>query len=89
MGRFTTFQDEGGKWRWRLYADNNKKIATSGEWFASRANARRAAQRVSAVAPFATLPVSLTPAGRRVLARRVMAGAAPPSTGLRALSRIR
>ena len=35
---------------------NNTKIATSGESFASKSNARRAAENVKATAPIATIP---------------------------------
>ncbi len=44
--RLEVFQGLDG-WRWRLRARNGKLIATSGEAFDSRGNARRAARRMS------------------------------------------
>ena len=43
MWRFDVYQDAGGSWRWRLFSGNNRKVATSGESFFSKANASRAA----------------------------------------------
>ena len=41
------FEDRAGKWRYRLKAANHKKVMTSGESFASRRNAHRAATLVT------------------------------------------
>jgi uncharacterized protein YegP (UPF0339 family) len=41
------FKDKAGKWRWNLKAANGRKIATSGESFARRHNAERAARMMS------------------------------------------
>ena len=41
--KFEVYEDRGGKCRWRLKANNGQIIATSHQSFASRANARRAA----------------------------------------------
>lgn len=46
--RFQPFEDAAG--RWRLVAGNGEKVATSGESFASRGNAVRAARLVRALA---------------------------------------
>jgi uncharacterized protein YegP (UPF0339 family) len=46
MARFTIFKDGGGNYRWRLVASNGVKVATSGESFASKSNAKRAAENV-------------------------------------------
>lgn len=56
MPRFVTFEDKAGKWRWRLVADNGRKIATSGESFYSRTNAQRAARNVGQAAGAAAPP---------------------------------
>jgi uncharacterized protein YegP (UPF0339 family) len=40
--RFEVYQDKAGKFRWRLIAANGKRVAASGEAFASRYNAERA-----------------------------------------------
>lgn len=56
MAKFEFPLDAAGKYRWRLVASNGEKIATSGESFASRANAKRAAENVKAVAPSASMP---------------------------------
>lgn len=36
------YEDEGGKWRWRVKARNGKKVAVSGESFDSKGNCERA-----------------------------------------------
>lgn len=36
------YQDAAGKWRWRIKGRNNRIMATSGECFASKSNAKRA-----------------------------------------------
>lgn len=40
------YKDEGGGWRWRLQLGNRRNFAASGEAFAHRGNAMRAAERV-------------------------------------------
>lgn len=40
------YEDEGGKWRWRLIAGNGRITAASGESFAKKGNALRAAERL-------------------------------------------
>lgn len=39
---FECYQDSGGKWRWRFVVANGQTVATSGEAFASKGNAKRA-----------------------------------------------
>lgn len=53
--RFEIYLDAGGKYRWRLKDGNGAKVASSGESFASRSNARRAAENVKATAPGARI----------------------------------
>ena len=45
------YEDTAGAWRWRLKAGNHRVIATSGESFASAANAKRAGTRVTGLDP--------------------------------------
>lgn len=45
--KLVTFRDKAGEWRWSLKARNGKIVADSGEGYSSRANAIRAAERVS------------------------------------------
>ena len=44
--KFEIYQDSGGNWRWRLVASNGQNVGSSGESFASKANAIRAAENV-------------------------------------------
>ena len=55
MATFEMYADAAGKRRWRLKAANNEKVASSGESFSSRANARAAAETVKRLAPRATI----------------------------------
>lgn len=41
MVTFELFEDTDGKWRWNAKARNGRKVAASGESFASRRNAER------------------------------------------------
>ena len=43
---FEIYADASGSYRWRLVASNGQIVASSGESFASKANARRAAENV-------------------------------------------
>lgn len=56
IAKFVIYKDLAGKYRWRLVASNGEKVATSGEAFASKSNAARAARGVKRVAPAATTP---------------------------------
>ena len=53
--KFEIYADSGGSYRWRLRATNGQIVATSGESFASKANARSAAENVKARAGDAEL----------------------------------
>lgn len=44
--RLHIFPDEGGLFRWRLVHKNGRLVACSGEGYATRSNARRAAWRM-------------------------------------------
>jgi len=44
--RFEVYPDKGGSYRWRLLAANGVQVASSGEGFESKANARRAVDAV-------------------------------------------
>ncbi len=46
MWKFEVYADAGGKYRWRLVAANGQTVASSGEPFASKSNAREAAENV-------------------------------------------
>lgn len=41
------YEDEGSRWRWRMRLNNSKTFAASGESFAKKGNATRAAQRMA------------------------------------------
>lgn len=55
MAKFQIYPDSAGKYRWRLVADNSTKIASSGENFDNKSNARRAAETVKSTAGSATI----------------------------------
>jgi len=44
--KFVIYADSSSKYRWRLVARNGQTVASSGEAFDSRSNARRAAENV-------------------------------------------
>jgi uncharacterized protein YegP (UPF0339 family) len=44
--KFEIYADAGGQYRWRLVSSNGQTVATSGESFASKANATRAAENI-------------------------------------------
>lgn len=46
MWKFEIYPDSAGNYRWRLKSSNGQIVASSGESFASRANAERAAENV-------------------------------------------
>jgi len=39
---FECYRDQGRQWRWRFVVANGQTVATSGESFASKGNAKRA-----------------------------------------------
>jgi uncharacterized protein YegP (UPF0339 family) len=49
--KFQIYSDAAGRYRWRLKDADGEKVALSGDSFASRSEARRAAQRVKDTAP--------------------------------------
>lgn len=53
--RFKLYEDTAGQWRWRLLDGNSEKIASSGESFVSKSNAKRAAENVKSTAPGADI----------------------------------
>ena len=55
MAEFEVYKDAAGKYRWRLIDDNGKNVASSGESFASKSNAKRAAENVKVTAAGATI----------------------------------
>lgn len=55
MAKFKLYEDAADKWRWRLVDDNGEKVASSGESFDSKSNAKRAAENVKLSAPGATV----------------------------------
>lgn len=44
--KFEIYADASGQYRWRLVSSNGQTVASSGESFDSKANARRAAENV-------------------------------------------
>ncbi len=53
--KFVIYKDSGGNYRWRLVAGNGQTVASSGEAFDSKSNARRAAENVKENAGSATI----------------------------------
>jgi uncharacterized protein YegP (UPF0339 family) len=53
--KFVVHADSAGKYRWRLESSNGQTIASSGESFASKPNARDAAENVKARAAEASI----------------------------------
>jgi uncharacterized protein len=57
MWKFGVYEDAGGKYRWRLKADNGQIMASSGDSFFSKQNAERAAAGFKANAASASYAV--------------------------------
>ena len=55
MAKFVIYADAGGHYRWKLVASNGQTTASSGESFASKSNAREAAEGVKASAQSAEI----------------------------------
>jgi uncharacterized protein len=53
--KFEIYEDKADEYRWRLIDGNGKKVASSGESFDSKSNAKRAAQNVKDTAPDADI----------------------------------
>lgn len=51
LGRFEVYRDRADEWRWRLVHRNGNIIATSGEGYTSRQNARKGLRSVMTNAP--------------------------------------
>jgi uncharacterized protein YegP (UPF0339 family) len=49
--KFEIYEDAGGKYRWRLRDGNSQIVASSGESFDDKGNAKRAAENVKETAP--------------------------------------
>jgi uncharacterized protein len=48
MWKFEIYKDTAGNYRWRLKSSNGQTVASSGESFDSKSNARSAAENVKA-----------------------------------------
>lgn len=57
MAKFDIYKDTADNWRWRLLADNGRKVAASGESFSSRSGAVRAAATAKSIAAKTPVPV--------------------------------
>ena len=55
QGKFEVYEDQGGKFRWRLKSSNGQVIASSGQAFADKAGARAAVESVKRTAADATI----------------------------------
>ena len=53
--RIEVYQDRAGERRWTFYATNGRKIADSGEGYATEYNVVRAARRLKELAPTAPI----------------------------------
>ena len=53
--QFISYEDLGGRWRWRLSAEDGRTVATSGESFDTQWHALRAAERVRGAAAAAVI----------------------------------
>jgi uncharacterized protein YegP (UPF0339 family) len=59
MGKFEAYEDENGRWRWRLWSDEGRIVASSGEAYASPAGALHAAEAVRGAAGGAVVTSAL------------------------------
>jgi uncharacterized protein len=53
--KFQIYADAAGKYRWRLKDRDGEKVASSGDSYASRLDAKHAAQLVKGTAPDADI----------------------------------
>jgi uncharacterized protein YegP (UPF0339 family) len=65
--QFELYKDAADEWWQRLKDPNGVKIASSGESFASKSNAKRAAENVKATAPGAIIAAGPDMASRAAL----------------------
>ena len=57
MGVFFVYVDAAGKWRWRLFAGNERIIADSGQGYHSQRDCEYGVQLVKQLAPMAQVQV--------------------------------
>ena len=74
---FVVYEDSAGKYRWRLKGGNGEIVATSGEAFANKSNADRAAEGFKTQRPvhtmsMRTLPATTAGGPRLVMERRLL-----------------
>jgi uncharacterized protein YegP (UPF0339 family) len=55
LAKFVVYADGGGKYRWRFESSNGQTTASPGESFASKSNARDAAENAKVRAAEATI----------------------------------
>lgn len=55
LGEFQLFEDRAGEWRWRLVHRNGNTIASSGEGYTTKQNARKGIRSVVRNAPGASI----------------------------------
>lgn len=79
--RVEVFQDHAGAWRWRLVAGNGQVAGSSGEGFASRWGARRAAARAQVLLGAAAAPRRAL-RGAQAVARAVVGAPSTAGFGL-------
>lgn len=60
---FEVYEDQAGKWRWRLVHDNGNIIADSGEGYASRQKCEQGLESVKENAPAASVENVNNPTG--------------------------
>ena len=53
--KFQIYADASGKYRWRLKDGDGEKVASSGDSYASRSDAKQAARLVKGTAPHADI----------------------------------
>jgi uncharacterized protein YegP (UPF0339 family) len=79
--KLQVFRDAGGKWRWHLRSANGRIMATSGESFASRNNAWRAAAGMQDLLHVSCTLTTVTPDTKHGAAGRKAANAKAGRTG--------
>lgn len=55
MGEFEIYRDDGGEYRWRLQADDNRIIAGSAEGYFSKSDCEHGIDLVKQLAPSAPI----------------------------------
>ncbi len=59
MGTFVVYVDAAGQYRWRLFAQNNKIIADSGEGYRAQSDCEHGIRLVKQLAPTAQVQVQV------------------------------